>query len=199
MKKQKKRSGGTVKNNKTILAVAAGLGLLALVFAWLFWGADVPEPTKKSQNANKDSIQALVQDTVLKRDDQGKKLWSLKVKEARQVNDNLVVAEELDGIVYLSNGDEMHVVAKTGKIKPKSNEFELSKGVTARLKNGGFLKADKVEWNQKKDILTATGAVKVVKDDMLGTAEKVITSSKLEHFKMKGKAHVERGGKYEEK
>ena len=36
------------------------------------------------------------------------------------------------------------------------------------------MKADKVEWNQTKDILTATGAVKVVKDDMLAEAEKII-------------------------
>ena len=61
------------------------------------------------------------------------------------------------------------------------------------------MKANKVEWKQKQDILTATGAVKVIKDDMMATAERITTSSKLEHFKLKGKAHVERGGKYEEK
>ena len=68
----------------------------------------------------------------------------------------------------------------------------------AGLWPGGFLQADKVEWQQKEDILTATGAVKVIKDDMLARAEQVITSSKLVHFKLKDKAHVERGGQYEE-
>ena len=99
-------------------------------------------------------------------------------------------------IIVLINDDHRNIFAL---FKTKSNEFMLSNGVTARLKQGGFLKADKVEWNQNKDILTATGAVKVVKEDMMATAEKIITSSKLEHFKLKDKAHVERGGKYEEK
>ena len=60
------------------------------------------------------------------------------------------------------------------------------------------MKAEKVEWNQKKDILTATGAVKVVKEDMLAQAEKIVTSSKLKHFRLNKNAHVERGGHYEE-
>ncbi len=119
--------------------------------------------------------------------------------EAVQESNDVISAKNLDGIVYLSNGDEMHVTAEAGKISDKNNQFELSGKVTARLKKGGFMKADKVEWNQAKDILIATGAVKVVKDDMLARAEKIITSSELKHFKLIDKAHVERGGRYEEK
>ena len=93
----------------------------------------------------------------------------------------------------------MYVTAKAGEIRTKRDVFTLTDGVTARLKQGGFLKANKVEWKQKQDILTATGAVKVIKEDMMAPAERITTSSKLEHFKLKGTAHVERGGKYEEK
>ena len=188
-----------MKNKNTILAVAAGLGILFLVFAWLFWGSTVPEPTDKTKKAETNTPKATVQNTVLHRDEGGKRLWEMKVGEAIQLNDNLVRAKQLEGTVYLSNGDEMYVTANAGELKIKSNEFMLSDGVTARLKQGGFLKANKVEWKQKNDILTATGAVKVVKEDMMATAEKIITSSKFEHFKLKDKAHVERGGKYEEK
>lgn len=122
----------------------------------------------------------------------------MNVGEAIQLNDNLIRAKQLKGTIYLSNGDEMYVTANGADIKIKSNEFTLTNGVTARLKQGGFLKAKKLN-GYKKDILTATGAVKVIKEDMMATAEKIITSSKLEHFKLKDKAHVERGGKYEEK
>ena len=38
-----------VKNKKTILAVAAGLAVFFLIFAWLFWGSTVPEPTDKTK------------------------------------------------------------------------------------------------------------------------------------------------------
>ena len=188
-----------MRNKNAILAAAAGLLALFLIFAWLFWGSTVPEPTDKTKKVETDRTLATVHNTVLHRDADGKRLWELKVGEAIQLNDNLVRAKQLEGTVYLSNGDEMYVTAKAGEIKTKSNEFMLSNGVTARLKQGGFLKANKVEWKQKQDILTATGAVKVIKDDMLAMAEKIITSSKFEHFKLKDKAHVERGGKYEEK
>ncbi len=188
-----------MKNKNTILMGAAGLIVLFLIFAWLFWGSTVPEPTDKTKKVETDRTLATVHNTVLHRDADGKRIWELKVGEAIQLNDNLVRAKQLEGTVYLNNGDEMYVTADAAEVKIKTNEFTLTNGVTARLKQGGFLKANKVEWNQNKDILTATGAVKVVKEDMMATAEKIITSSKLEHFKLKDKAHVERGGKYEEK
>ena len=178
---------------------AAGLIALFLVFAWLFWGSTVPEPTDKTKKVETDTTKATVHNTVLHRDADGKRLWEMNVGEAIQLNDNLIRAKQLEGTVYLNNGDEMYVTAKAGEIRTKRDVFTLTDGVTARLKQGGFLKAKKVEWIQKKDILTATGAVKVIKEDMMATAEKIITSSKLEHFKLKDKAHVERGGKYEEK
>jgi LPS export ABC transporter protein LptC len=189
----------TVKNKNTILMVAAGLIALSLVFAWLFWGSKMPEPTDMAKKAKESTVKATVHHTELKRDENGKQKWKLKVEEATQESNDVVTAKKVDGIVYLSNGDEMHVTADAGKISDKNNQFELSGKVTARLKKGGFMKADKVEWNQAKDILTATGAVKVIKDDMLARAEKIITSSELKHFKLIDKAHVERGGRYEEK
>lgn len=179
--------------------VAAGMAMLFLIFAWLFWGSKVPEPTDKTKKSYNDVVQATVQNTVLDRDANGKKLWNVKAASVTQFSEDIVTAKDLDGIIYLSNGDEMYVKAKAGKMWVKTNVFELSDGVTARLKNGGFLKAEKVQWDQPRDILTATGAVKVVKDDMLAQAEKIVTSSKLKHFKLNTKAHVERGGHYEEK
>ena len=49
-----------VKNKNTILAVVAGLGALFLVFAWLFWGSTVPEPTNKAKKADTDTTKATV-------------------------------------------------------------------------------------------------------------------------------------------
>ena len=48
-----------VKNKNTILAVVAGLGALFLVFAWLFWGSTVPEPTSKTKKAETDTMRRL--------------------------------------------------------------------------------------------------------------------------------------------
>ena len=54
-----------VKNKNTILAVAAGLGCLFLVFAWLFWGSTVPEPTDKTKKAA-ETFAALLKQGALK-------------------------------------------------------------------------------------------------------------------------------------
>ena len=188
-----------VKHKNTILAAVAGMLSLFLVFAWLFWGSAVPEPTDKSKGQDNKVTKAAVYNTVLNREADGKKLWELKVGEALQVNEDLVTAKKLEGTVFLSNGDEMHVIADAAEVRIKSNDFSLAQGVTARWKNGGFLRADKIEWDQKNDNLTAEGNVRIIKEDMLATAGKVITTSKLEHFWLKDKAHVERGGQYEEK
>ena len=187
-----------MKHKNTILAVSGGVLVLFLICAWLFWGSTIPQPTDTTKKTESNAPKAAVYNTTLNREENGKPLWKLNVGEAVQVGDGLIKAKQLDGIVYLKNGDEMHVKAETAELNPKKNEFVLTKGVTARLKQGGFLKANKVEWKQKEDVLTAIGAVKVIKEDMLATAETIITSGEFKHFKLKNKAHVERGGKYDE-
>ena len=96
-----------MKNKNTILMGAAGLIVLFLIFAWLFWGSTVPEPTDKTKKVETDRTLATVHNTVLHRDADGKRIWELKVGEAIQLNDNLVRAKQLEGTVYLNNGDEM--------------------------------------------------------------------------------------------
>ena len=57
-----------MKNKNTILAVAAGLGALFLVFAWLFWGSTVPEPTDRTKQADTSTAKAAVYNTTLNRE-----------------------------------------------------------------------------------------------------------------------------------
>ena len=73
-----------MKNKNAILMAAAGLIALFLIFAWLFWGSTVPEPTDKLKKAATDTTKATVYNTVLHRDEGGKRLWELKVGEAIQ-------------------------------------------------------------------------------------------------------------------
>ena len=118
-----------MRNKNAILAAAAGLLALFLIFAWLFWGSTVPEPTDTTKKTESNAPKAAVYNTSLNRDENGKRLWQLKVGEALQVSDELVTAKQLDGIVYLKNGDEMYVKAEAaelmvaGKINEAMNKF----------------------------------------------------------------------------
>ncbi|MBR1590869.1 MAG: hypothetical protein IJ657_07355, partial [Acidaminococcaceae bacterium] len=89
-----------MKNKKTIMTIAAGLAVLLLVIGWLFWGAEVPEPTDKTKKDTAKPVQATVHNTVLDRSENGKKLWKLNAGEVTQVTDDLVTAKNLDGVVY---------------------------------------------------------------------------------------------------
>ncbi|MBR6862206.1 MAG: LPS export ABC transporter periplasmic protein LptC, partial [Acidaminococcaceae bacterium] len=115
-----------MKNKNTILMGAAGLIVLLLIFAWLFWGSTVPKPTDALKKNAESTVKATVYNTELNRDENGKNKWKLKVGEAVQESNDVISAKNLDGIVYLSNGDEMHVTAEAGKISDKNNQFELS-------------------------------------------------------------------------
>jgi hypothetical protein len=125
------------KEHKTlIIAIVAALAVLAALFAWLFLGASVPQPTDKTKSSG--GVRATVHNTVLERKENGKLLWRIKVGEATQVDDNRILAKNLDGTIYLEDGDELHVQAPAGSIQMKNNDFSLDDGVRARLKNGGL-------------------------------------------------------------
>lgn len=66
------------------------------------------------------------------------------------------------------------------------------------LSSGGKLTAESVRWQQTEDIITASGNVRLLKDDTLATGDKAITSSAFEKLKLEGNAEVQKGGDYSE-
>ena len=57
-----------MNKKKTLWAVAAALIFLFLIFAWLFWGSTVPEPTDPGKTTAKDTVKAAVYNTILNRE-----------------------------------------------------------------------------------------------------------------------------------
>ena len=45
----------------------------------------------------------------------------------------------------------------------KSNDFFLEGNIKAVLNTGGELYADKISWNQEKELITATGHLKCIR------------------------------------
>ena len=63
---------------------------------------------------------------------------------------------------------------------------------------GGKLTAESIRWQQTEDVITASGNVRLLKDDTLATGDKAVTSSAFERLKLEGHAEVQRGGDYNE-
>lgn len=186
-----------MKNKQTILAVAGALIILLGVFAWLFWGSAIPDPSNKKAAGSQ--VGPKVTNSTLSRTENGKKVWEFTVGEAESTDaGNTITFKDIKGKLYLNNGDVMDIIAPQGSAQLKGNDFALEGGVKASLAKGGSLAADKITWQQKDDVLTALGKVKIIHEDTMAKADQIITSSKLEKFKAKGHALVEKGGTYDE-
>ena len=94
-----------MKNKKGLLAVLLCLVAFAGVFVWLYWGSIIPNPSQKEKDGI--TITPKVKNSVISRQENGKKLWEFVVGEAESVNDNEVNFKDIKGKVYLKDGGVM--------------------------------------------------------------------------------------------
>lgn len=183
-----------MQNNKTVLAIVAGLVIAASIIAWLFFGGNKPVKIDAGDGISA-QVNASLKNSVLQREKDGKLLWKFVVAEV--VNDrqkNMAYLKGITGKVYRSDGSYIDIVADKGTCEINKNDFSLEGKVEAVLNTGGTLNADKITYNQKKELITAKGNFKLVKDEWTAIADQAETTSAFEKLKLKGNAKVEKGG-----
>ncbi len=177
--------------NKGLMLIAGGIAVAAAIIAWLMFGGEAP---KNPENIVSNAVSAIVRNTTVSREQDGKRLWEFSVEELESISGSgEAVMKGVKGKIYREDGSVIDVEAGGGRINNDDKNFALDRGVKAVLSTGGEITADEVSWNQKDDIITAAGKVKVVKDEHTAIADKIITSSKFEHFKLSGNAEVQKG------
>ena len=111
----------------------------------------------------------------------GKKVWEFTVEEVEQIKSSgEAVLKGVKGKIYREDGSVLEVVAGGGKVKNEAKDFELNDKVVAVLSSGGKLTAESIRWQQTEDVITASGNVRLLKDDTLATGDKAVTSMHLE-------------------
>lgn len=183
-----------MKNKKVILAVLAGLVVAGVIIAWLMLGGNKPVTVKPGNGVNA-QVNASLKNSVLQREKDGKKLWEFTVEEV--VNDkgkNKAYLKGIKGKIYRDDGSYIDISAEKGTAEINKNDFSLEGKVTAILNTGGELYADKITWNQTKELITASGNFKMHKDAYTATADNAETTSAFKNIKLKGNAKVEKGG-----
>lgn len=183
-----------MKNKKVILTVLAGLIVAGVIIAWLMLGGNKPV-TVKPGNGVSAQVNASLKNSVLQREKDGKKLWEFTVEEV--VNDkskNMAYLKGIKGKIYRSDGSYIDISADKGTAEISKNDFSLEGKVKAVLNTGGELYADKITWNQGKELITAKGNFKMHKDTYTATADSAETTSAFKNIKLKGNAKVEKGG-----
>lgn len=185
-----------MENKKILLSVAAGILIACAVIAWLMLGGEKPVSVDVNLgNGVSAQVNSSLKNSILNREKDGKKLWEFTVEEV--VNDrqkNVAYLKGIKGKVYRNDGSYLDVVAEKGFAEINKNDFALEGNVKAVLNTGGELYADKVTWNQNKEIITGVGHVKMLKDEWAATADKAITTSAFKSIKLKGNAKVVKGG-----
>lgn len=177
--------------NKGLLLIAGGVAVAAAIIGWLMFGGEAP---KNPENLASNVASAIVRNTTVNREQDGKKLWEFSVEQLESISGSgEAVLKGVNGKIYREDGSEIIVEAGGGRINNDDKNFALDRGVKATLSTGGEITAEEIAWNQKDDVITASGKVKVVKDEHTALADKIVTSSKFDHFKLSGHAEVQKG------
>ena len=177
-----------------ILSIAAGIVVAGSLIAWLMLGGDKPVNVNLGKGVSA-QLNASLKNSVLQREKDGKKLWEFTVAEV--INDkaqNMAYLKGIKGKVYRKDGSYLDIVAEKGQAALNKNDFAVEGNVKAVLNTGGELYADKVAYNQAKELITATGHVKLVKEPYTAMGDWAQTTSAFQKLKLKGNAKVTKGG-----
>lgn len=181
-------------NKQTVLGVAAGIVIAAGVISWLFFGGSVPgreEPGTSVQAA----VNATMKNSVVSREQNGRKLWEFHVDEVENIKDkNEAAFKGITGKVYRDDGSVLDVRADRGVALIGKNDFSLMGNVKAVLSSGGVLTADRVDYLEKKQFVRARGHVDITKDGWRATGDEAETTTEFKRLKLRGRAKVEKGG-----
>ena len=183
-----------MNNKKVILSIAAGIVVAGSLIAWLMLGGDKPVNVNLGKGVSA-QLNASLKNSVLQREKDGKKLWEFTVAEV--INDkaqNMAYLKGIKGKVYRKDGSYLDIVAEKGQAALNKNDFAVEGNVKAVLNTGGELYADKVAYNQAKELITATGHVKLVKEPYTAMGDWAQTTSGFQKLKLKGNAKVTKGG-----
>lgn len=184
-----------MKNKKAVISILVGIIMVGTIIAWLMFGGKAPVSVDLG-NGISAQVNASLKNSVLKREKEGKLLWQFTVDEV--VNDkqkNLAYLKGITGKVYRNDGSYIDIIAEKGVAEISDNNFSLEGNVKAVINSGGELYADKITWNQNKELITGNGHVKIIKDAWTATADMAMTTSAFENIRLKGNAKVEKGGK----
>ena len=181
---------------KVYLYIAGGILILALILLWLMFSGTSPMEVALDSGV-KAKFTATFKNSEINREKDGKLLWNFKVDEvANDQTTNKLLLRGIKGKIYRDDGSYYDVTAKEGEMRDGSQDFMVKNDVMAVLSSDGSkLQADKVVWQDKKKLITATGKVQIWHKDWYGRGDKAITDSSFKKMRLIGHAYIERNGK----
>lgn len=170
------------------------IGLILAGGVYYFVRSEPPAPKAPPQEAVA-TPPALLEGNKLVEKKNGKVTWELTANTITldQTTGKIILAD-VKAIFYRDDGNLLNVTAQTGSFDNKTRDIDLVGAVTAISTDGGKLTADKVDWRQKEELITAKGNVRLEKPGVVATGEEAQTDKALEQIRLSGNAVIVKGG-----
>jgi|LSQX01.2.fsa_nt_gb LPS export ABC transporter protein LptC len=181
-----------MKNKKMLLTIAAGMALLGLVVFWLMQGSAPTAPPKPPGSTDEENLRVL--NSSLKEEKDGRLVWELQIGEMeyhRKTDKGTM--KNVSGKWYREDGSVLSISSDGGELLLSKKDVRLKGNVRANLSSGGEIAADELGWLQSEDSITASGSVRLTKDDVVATADKAVTDTGMEQLRLEGNAEVRKG------
>ena len=174
------------KKKKLVYGVIA---VLVLVIVWAVLTVPKPPTKEEADKAAKKFME--FENHNIHEDKNGKRIWEITTKKTimnAKTND----AEFFDvvGKFNTEDGKVITVKAPHGSFVEKTKDVILDKNVIATTSDGAVLTSEKLDWNGKKEMLTATGKAKLKKDEFEAEGDKIEAYDNFEEFRATGHAHI---------
>ncbi|MBI5116255.1 LPS export ABC transporter periplasmic protein LptC [Candidatus Poribacteria bacterium] len=133
-----------------------------------------------------------LQDVRYSQTKDGRLQWELTAKSVQQVIEGPTSMQNVTMTYYAADGKATVLTADSGAYDSASNNAALRGNILVKTSDGGSVRTDVLEWNQKAGVLRGLGEVTITKGHTVIQGKGFELSPELETFKMyhvKGTIH----------
>lgn len=174
------------KKWKIFLTVLA-LGFVSMVIWVVKTTPDSPPPIEKVEIPKTMEYEG----NTISEEKNGVKLWDLTAdKIVVGIETQVADLKNVTAHYYNPDGRSIEIKSSIGVYNNVNRNVHLEGKVKIATSEGAELTADKLDWLFDEALLTATGKVKIVRDDVIATGDIAESYDGFQKFKMKGKVHI---------
>jgi len=137
---------------------------------------------------------------VISEEKDGVKIWDI-TSEVLNIDANTQDAymEKITGHFYKKDGKSATLTADKGFYNNKTKDINLEGSIKVVTDDKAELTGNKMTWLAADSKLVLEGDVNFKRDDMKGSGEKLEATEEFSHFRLEGKAHLEKGAQDDKK
>lgn len=169
------------------------LGSIAFVGALLWWLFLAPPP-QTSVPEKTGGVNFSIEGSTLKEGNNGKPVWEMTIGSMDyDAEKGISQLRGIRGKWYREDGTWLDITAEGGTITKDQQELVLTGNVVATHSEGSRLETDKLTWLKTDGRLQANGKVRLMKDDVVATADEAVMDTGFVNLRLSGKAEVKKG------